>query len=151
MEGVEEMKQPLIASVEPVNDTTIRVSWRDGSITLIDLAQTIDELPGIAALKDPQKFRDVAVGLWGHSVSWNEEIDMGADTLWRMAKEQSGDYLPVHEFRDWRRRNGLSLSAAAKCLGLSRRMVVYYDTGEKPIPRLVGLACRGYEAQKQAA
>jgi len=68
-----------------------------------------------------------------------------------MAKEQSGDFLPVTESVTGADANGLSLSAAAKCLGLSRRMVVYYDAGEKPIPRLVGLACRGYEAQRQAA
>jgi hypothetical protein len=44
-------------------------------------------------------------------------------------------------------RNGLSLTAAAEALGLSRRMVAYYRTGAKPIPRVAWLACIGWETQ----
>lgn len=49
-------------------------------------------------------------------------------------------------FGDWMRRNGLSLTTAAAALGLSRRMIAYYKTAEKPIPRHVWLACLGWEA-----
>nr|WP_239009810.1 helix-turn-helix transcriptional regulator [Delftia lacustris] len=32
------------------------------------------------------------------------------------------------------RRNGLTQTAAAEALGISRRMLLYYLTGEKPVP-----------------
>lgn len=50
------------------------------------------------------------------------------------------------EFGAWMQRNGLSLSTAAQALGLSRRMIAHYRTGSRPIPKVVALACRGWEA-----
>ena len=48
-------------------------------------------------------------------------------------------------FRRWRKRHSYTLDAAARALGISRRMVAYYENGERPIPRLVALATRGLE------
>ena len=48
-------------------------------------------------------------------------------------------------------RNGLSLSGAAEALGISRRMVSYYRTAHKPIPRQTWLACLGWEVVKPDA
>jgi predicted transcriptional regulator len=42
----------------------------------------------------------------------------------------------------WR---GARIDTAAKALGVSRRMVAYYDKGEKPIPRTVALATKALE------
>lgn len=62
------------------------------------------------------------------------------------------------EFRAWRRAQGLSLSEAAKALGVTRRMIMLYDKGEKPdagapdgiaeitIPRAIALACAAIAA-----
>ena len=47
-------------------------------------------------------------------------------------------------------RNGLSLNTAAEALGVSRRMVSYYRTAQKPIPRSIWLACLGWEATRPA-
>ena len=49
-------------------------------------------------------------------------------------------------FDTWMHRNGLSLSTAADALGISRRMVSYYRTAHKSIPRAIWLACLGWEA-----
>ena len=42
---------------------------------------------------------------------------------------------------------GLSLSDAAQALGVTRRMIAYYEAGRDLIPRMVGLACKGWEAE----
>ncbi len=73
---------------------------------------------------------------------------MGADTLWHYALEQSGRADAV-EFIRWRWRNGLSLTGAAEALGLSRRQVAYYGSGEHEVPRTVLLACKGWEVERQ--
>jgi hypothetical protein len=45
-------------------------------------------------------------------------------------------------------RNKLSLSGAADALGISRRMVSYYRTAHKAIPRSIWLACLGWEVTR---
>ena len=40
-----------------------------------------------------------------------------------------------------------TLDTAAKALGISRRMVAYYEQGDRAIPRVVALATRGLEAR----
>jgi hypothetical protein len=77
-------------------------------------------------------------------------IDMGVDRLWEMSLEQNGR-LDTLEFVRWRWRYGLSLNAAADALGLSRRQVAYYASGERPVPRTVLLACKGWEVERQSA
>ena len=53
-------------------------------------------------------------------------------------------------FLEWRLKHGLSLTAAAEALGLSRRVVADYSNGENPVPKTVLLACRGWEAGRRA-
>ena len=48
----------------------------------------------------------------------------------------------------WMHRNQLSLSGAAEALGISRRMVSYYRTAAKAIPRSIWLACLGWEVTR---
>ena len=55
----------------------------------------------------------------------------------------------AQEVADWMDRNGLTQTAAAEALGISRRMLVYYLSGEKPVPRTVALACLGWEVEQQ--
>lgn len=57
------------------------------------------------------------------------------------------------EFRDWRKRLGLSQARAAEALGLGRSTVEQYDSGKRrdrdepvKIPRTVALACAAIEA-----
>ena len=44
-------------------------------------------------------------------------------------------------FRRWRRRSGLSLTGAARALGISRRMVEYYQAGDYPVPDRIAVEC----------
>ena len=45
----------------------------------------------------------------------------------------------------------MTLDTAAQALGLSRRMLAYYRSGEKRVPRTVALACLGWEAEQRMA
>ena len=99
-------------------------------------------------------WRNVAVtlDLQGEVVLAGEagEIDMGADRLWEMSLEQNGR-MDTLEFMRWRWRHGLSLSQAAEALALSRRQVAYYASGERPVPRYVLLALKGWEVEREGA
>jgi predicted transcriptional regulator len=71
---------------------------------------------------------------------------MSGEQPWCLAGEQAGLLMPTGGVRAWRKPNGLSLALAAEVLGISRRVVAYYESGEHAIPRTVMLACEGWDA-----
>lgn len=135
-----------IAAVEAVPPAGLRLTLATGKTLQLDVSGYLGA-PGYEELTDPAAFADVAVEPWGHGIEW-PALDQGipAATLYRLAREQAGTAFPVSEFNAWMQRHGLSLAAAAKALGLSRRSVIYYHCGQRPIPPYIGLACRGWEA-----
>jgi len=143
------MEQPRLSTVEASSSPgRLTVVWADGRRDEIDLNAMIRDYAALAPLEDAEAFRRVVVGDGGWFVEWPDVSDdaaLASDTLWRLARESAGDVMPRESFRDWRRRNELSLNAAAAALGLSRRQIAYYDSGEKLIPKYIALACLGYE------
>ncbi len=143
-----------IIAVKPLPHSTLEVALSNGKTLNVDISAYLDS-PGYRPLSESKVFSRVTVEEWGHGVEW-ADIDMGidADSLYRLDREQSGEAMPVEEFDAWMSRNGLSLTEAAKALGLSRRTIVYYHGGHKPIPTYIGLACKGWEviqAENRAA
>lgn len=138
---------PRIASVSAGEQPwTLRIRWDRGEESMIDVSGMIESFRVYAPLRQvPELFRQVHIGEYGADVVWTDSIDMSADTLWRLAQEQSGMTMTAEAFRRWRERQGYTLDAAAQALGLSRRMVAYYEAGNRPIPRVVALATKALE------
>ena len=138
--------QRIVAVTPDAAPMTLRIRWDRGDESLIDVSDMIESFRRYARLRQsPELFRQVRVGEHGTDVVWTDEIDMSADTLWRLAQEQAGETMTPAEFRHWRERKAYTLDAAAKALGISRRMIAYYERGDRPIPRVVALATRGLE------
>lgn len=139
------MNKQTIKSVSAELPSQLTIVWRSGKHTTVDIAEYLDS-PGYEKLKDPTFFTTAAVEEWGHGIEWADgEIGIDADALYRLGKEQAGQAFPVGEFNAWMERNSLSLTAAAKALGITRRTIVYYHGGHKPIPFYIKLACIGWE------
>jgi hypothetical protein len=136
-----------IAAVKPGEaPLTLHVRWDRGGENSVDLSGMVASFRIYAPLRNsPELFRQVQVGEYSTDIVWPGGIDMSADTLWRLAQEQSGSTMTPDEFRHWRERKAYTLDEAARALGLSRRMVAYYEQGNRPIPRVVALATRGLE------
>lgn len=142
------MKPPRIEAVEVVGPMRLYIAWSTGEHFDVDLSEPITRLNALAPLRDSALFARVQVGEWGHSLVWNDEIDLGADRLYERCKEQAGEISP-NQFDAWMKRHQLSLTSAAGALGISRRMIAHYRTGSRPIPKIVALACKGWEVQYQ--
>jgi hypothetical protein len=139
------MNQQTIKSVLAESPSSLTLVWRSGKQTKIDISDYL-EVPSYERLKGAEFFATVVVEEWGHGVEWADgEIGIDADSLYRLGKEQAGVAFPVTEFNAWMDRNGLSLGTAAKALGITRRTIVYYHGGHKPIPIYIKLACIGWE------
>lgn len=127
---------------------TLALKWSDGTRAEIDLAHYVKG-KGFRALRDPAVFTAVRVGEWGHSVEWSPEVGLSAETLWLETLSVIGRN-DTREFLEWRLQHGLSLSKTAEALGISRRMVAYYSNGDKPVPKPILLACKGWEVANAA-
>jgi hypothetical protein len=137
-------KTRTILEVKALGPTRLGLRWSDGDDVELDVSDMLRDR-AFKPLRDPAEFARVEVGDWGHSLAWPSGVEIGADALWLETLSATGR-ADTRAFLEFRLRNGLSLSGTAKELGLSRRMVAYYSNGEKPVPRPILLACRGWEA-----
>ena len=120
--------------------------YADGEQFEVSLVDMIKRHRTLKRLKDPKVFGSAKLGDHGASVIWanDDELELAADNLRARAVEQAGSI--SHEFVwNWMARHDLTLDTAASALGVSRRMLAYYRSGLKPVPRTVALACRGWE------
>ncbi len=119
-----------IRSATGLEDQRLQLVWSDG--TVAEVAVRISSA-------------GVEVGEWGHSLVWPDGFEIGADSLWLDTLEAIGRG-DAREFLGWRLANGLSLAKAAEALGLARRTVAYYSNGDRPVPKSILLACKGWDA-----
>ena len=140
---------PVLVRVEALQPYRLRTTWSTGEVLEIDVEAVLRRHVALAPILAPDVFSQVHVGEGGSSVEWIDE-EFGADNVHAWAREQAGD--ASHQMFDaWMARNGLSLSGAAEALGISRRMVSYYRTAHKRIPRQTWLACLGWEVWRGSA
>lgn len=141
-------KPPLIKSVRAIDSSTLEIDWSTGETLTVDVSRLLKRYKLYAPLKDTKRFARATADDWGHAVTWPGDIDMSADTLYELSREQAGEWGP-EAFNDWMERNELSLNGAADALDMTRRMIAHYRTGSRPIPRVVALACEGWENRRQ--
>jgi hypothetical protein len=144
------MKEPKIFHVEALPDYVLRITWMNGLSSDISQKEAIFDKhkPALKPLQDVSIFAGVSVD-FGWSVNWESvDIQIGADTLWADYLAQSGKP-DAAKFFLFRLQNSLSLTQAAQVFDMSRRMMAAYSSGDKPLPRTMILAMKGYEAEKK--
>lgn len=135
-----------LTTVTPLPGHRLRLIYADGHTFEVDLGEWIATSPILRPLKEAALFAQARIGFAGRSVEWiADELDLGADNLRNLAIEQAGG-IGHERIWNWLHETGLTLEQAANALGISRRMLIYYRDGEKPIPRSIWLACLGWEA-----
>lgn len=141
---------PRMAIVQPLADFVLRVKWaegpRAGREDLVDVSPAIFSYKIYRPLRNENLFLTGAIAEDGDAVAWGEGEDlvMSADAIQSLAQES---WTP-REFMDFLARNRLTQEAAAALLGRSRRQIATYAT-KGPIPRVVALACYGFESLRR--
>jgi hypothetical protein len=86
-----------IISAEPVIHGVLKIEWDDRYTGIVDLRPVIARGKIFTYLQDPENFRKVQVGEYGHAIYWvnesGEEIDFGADSLRQRAERQAESHL----------------------------------------------------------
>ena len=137
---------PKLEVIEAMVPYRLRTTWSTGEVLDVDVESVLRGIPALTHLLDTQIFARAHLADWGHSIEWFD-AELGADNVYAWAKEQAGE-VSHQMFDTWMHRNALSLNTAADALGVSRRMVSYYRTAHKAIPRAIWLACLGWEATR---
>jgi hypothetical protein len=129
----------------------LRLRWSDGtrrsrwpqpneSAVLVHLAHAVGEVA---------ERSDAGEGAWGVAHALSRRFAPTSPTSWARctacAHRHSPQPAKISEVS-----SALSLSSAGEALGLSRRMVAYYSSGEKKVPRAILLACKGWEVSEAA-
>ncbi len=140
---------PHIGAVEVCGDRCIKVEWiggpRVGITEIVDLSPLINKYRFYAPLRDDRDlFATVNVADEGTTLEWADgEFDMPATNVEELAEGQ----MTGKEFEEFLNRHKLTRQAAAAELGRSLRAIQSYVKSVEPLPRVVTLACLGYEAQ----
>ncbi len=135
---------PKLQSVEALKPYCLRTTWSTGESLEVDVGAVLRKTKALKKILEPDVFATAHLAEWGQGVEWFD-AEFGADNVYAWGKEQAGE-VSHQMFDGWMHRNKLSLNTAAEALGISRRMVSYYRTAQKPIPRAIWLACLGWEA-----
>ena len=129
----------------------LRLTFGDGATLALNLAPVIAAHPALQPLADPTLFAQARLDTRGGYVIWiDDELELAADNLRHLATEQAGG-IGHERLWQWLHTTGLTQAAAADAIGLSRRMLGYYLSGARPIPKTVWLACVGWQAQQSMA
>jgi len=143
---------PIVTKLRPVGNRVLRIRFAgDRRDYQIDLTGFFARSRHFAPLlQDAATFAKAAVIEDGIGIAWPLKtrwgnLDVSASTLRRIAEEQ----LPMTgaDFSAWREHLGLSLSEAAKLLGVSRRTVMSYLKKDE-LPSIVAIACRALTRDK---
>ena len=149
MANATRITRPRLVAVSPAADYCLEVRFADGSGGTVSLKESVFSLSGLAPLREPAAFSSAALSAYGWEAEWPRlDIQIGADTLFAYLLDQHSE-TPADRFTVWRIRNGLSLAAASRELGVTVRTVSAYGSGARPIPRTVQLACIGWEEEQR--
>lgn len=149
--GASGIKPPRMAAVDALPAMTLRVKWaegrRAGRKDLVDVRPILYGDKIYKPLRDEARFATGRLADDGGAVAWDGDgLEMSADMI-QSAAEQA---MTPADFSRFMARNALTQDAAAAVLGRSRRQIANY-TSAGPIPRIVALACYGFEAHRREA
>ncbi|MHC8408562.1 DUF2442 domain-containing protein [Pseudomonas sp. TMB3-21] len=146
------MKRPRLSAVEALPDYRLALTFIDGQKLMLDLRRDLEAYSGLRPLLDEHVFEAAILGDDGWSVEWpQQDIQIGADTLYLDALAQNAADDNTRIFIDWRARTGLPLNQAAEALGVSARSITRYSSGREAVPRSLALACLGWDWLQQQA
>ena len=77
-----------IISVKPIDNMMLSVVFQNGIEKTYDISSLYDMFPQFRILeKDKYLFEEVKVDVGGYGISWNDELDIDANSIWEEGTE----------------------------------------------------------------
>ncbi len=140
---------PRISHITAEHPFTLIVTWdqgaRAGQVDRVDLSPIINTYKIFRPLrKNHALFETAHLIDDGDVVAWDgRDLELSAEVIESLAEQT----MTPQDFIAFMERYDLTEEAVAAVLGYSRRQIGYFKTAG-PIPRVVALACKGYEYTK---
>ena len=137
---------PCLGFVQAVGTSCLQVAWAEGARA--GRSETLDLAPLIGSYRIYRPLRaNAALFATARLIEdgdvvarAGENLEMTAEMIGHLAAQ---DMTP-EDFASFLQRNNLTQAAAGAVLGRSRRQIGYY-LEKGPVPRVVALACAGWE------
>ena len=72
-----------IQEVSTKDNLIIKILFLNGEVKEYDVKKLFESFPQFESLADNKElFKDVSVDIGGYGISWNDELDIDAETLW---------------------------------------------------------------------
>ena len=85
------MKNPTnIQTARVIEPGVIELVWNTGETLNVNLADLPKLNAAFAQLADPSFFAKMERDEWGHGIGWPGGLDLGADRLYELSREQAG-------------------------------------------------------------
>lgn len=69
---------------------TLVVTWKNGAESPVDVSEHLGRFEVFRPLRDDtDAFRAATVGEWGWNAHWSDDMEISADTLWRLALDRA--------------------------------------------------------------
>jgi hypothetical protein len=129
---------PRLAGAVPLDGRMVKVMWRSGKTSVVDLAPALASRRAYIPLRnDDELFRTLRVSEYGNAVEWDGGLDFSAAWLSRLPEAEFTNA----DFRQAMEQLHLSLDGMAAMLDISRRKVAEYRKDD-PIPKHIAYATR---------
>ena len=77
-----------IISVKPIDNMMLSVVFQNGIEKTYDISSLYDVFPQFRILeKEKYLFEEVQVDVGGYGISWNDELDIDANSIWEEGTE----------------------------------------------------------------
>ena len=83
-------KPPNIQAARVIESGLIELVWSTGETLNVNLADLPKRNAAFAKLADPIFFAKLERDDWGHGIGWPGGLDLGADRLYELSREQAG-------------------------------------------------------------
>ena len=81
---------PNIQAARVIESGLIELVWSTGETLNVNLANLPKRNKAFAKLADPDFFAKIELDEWGHGIGWPGGLDLGADRLYELSREQAG-------------------------------------------------------------
>lgn len=78
---------PRVKAVHPLDGYKVRLSFKDGTVGVVDLSDLVGRGPVFEPLRDPAYFRQVRVKRSLGTIVWPNGADVAPETLYTRARQ----------------------------------------------------------------
>lgn len=124
-----------VTSVRAKDSLIIEATFLDGTVKEYDITNMFPICPQLMELKNNEKlFRAVQIDVGGYGISWNDNLDLEAETIWKegtaIAKKVTNPLLEMaHSFTEVRDNVGLTQKQLAERTGIYQADISKIERG----------------------